>query len=42
MKKKIVVKEKIEAWKPKEDEVISSRISFLNNPFTYVPLVPYL
>ena len=33
--------QKVEAQKPKEDEVIPGRISFPDNPSPYVPPVPY-
>ena len=33
--------QKGEVLKPKEDEVIPRRIDFLDNPPSYVPLVPY-
>ena len=34
--------QRLEVWKPKENKVILERISFLNNLYSYVPLVSYL
>ena len=40
--KKVAKEEQeVEVWKLKEDEVIPRRISFLDNPSSYVPPVPY-